>query len=41
MNVLTRMALRRAQMQWQQLDEHLAWCDERISVLAFASRRVI
>jgi transposase len=31
MNGLARMALRRAQMQWQQLDEHLAWCDERIA----------
>lgn len=31
MNGLARMALRRAQMQWQQLDEHLAWCDERVA----------
>jgi transposase len=30
MNGLARMTLRRAQQHWQQLDEHLAWCDERI-----------
>lgn len=31
MNGLARMALRRAQMQWQQLEEHLDWCDERVT----------
>jgi transposase len=27
---LARMALQRAQLQWAELDCHLAWCDERI-----------
>ena len=28
---LARMALQRAWEQWQELDEHLAWCDQRIA----------
>ncbi len=28
---LARLALQRAQTQWQELDTHLAWCDERIA----------
>ena len=31
MNWLARVTLQRAQAQWQQLDEHLAWCDARIA----------
>jgi transposase len=27
---LARLALQRAQQQWQELDAHIAWCDERI-----------
>ena len=27
---LARMALHRAQLQWAELDCHIAWCDERI-----------
>ena len=28
---LARLTLQRAQSQWHELDEHLAWCDERIT----------
>jgi len=31
MNGLARMTLRRAQQQWRELDEHLAWCDDRLA----------
>jgi transposase len=31
---LARMALQRAQLQWAELDCHIAWCDERIAVHA-------
>ena len=31
MNTLARLVIERAAEQWQQLDEHLAWCDERIA----------
>lgn len=31
MNGLARMTLRRAQAQWRELDENLAWCDERLA----------
>ena len=34
MNTLARLVLQRAQSQWHELDEHLAWCDERIAVHA-------
>lgn len=30
LNGLARMTLVRAQSQWRELDEHLAWCDERL-----------
>jgi transposase len=30
LGTLARLALQRAQVQWRELDEHLAWCDERI-----------
>jgi transposase len=30
MNTLARLVLQRAQSQWRELDEHMAWCDERI-----------
>jgi transposase len=28
---LARLALQRAHQQWQEIDAHIAWCDERIS----------
>jgi transposase len=31
LGTLARLALQRAWAQWQQLDEHLAWCDQRIA----------
>jgi len=31
---LARVALQRAQLQWAELDCHIAWCDERIAVHA-------
>jgi len=31
MGGLARLTLQRAQAQWRELDEHLAWCDERIA----------
>lgn len=31
MNTLARLVIQRAAEQWRQLDEHLAWCDERIA----------
>jgi transposase len=31
LNTLARLTLQRAQAQWRELDEHLAWCDERIA----------
>lgn len=31
---LARMALQRAQLQWQELQCHIAWCDERIEAHA-------
>jgi transposase len=34
MNTLARLVLQRAQSQWRELDEHLAWCDERIAAHA-------
>jgi transposase len=29
---VARLALQRAQLQWEELDGHIAWCDERIAV---------
>ena len=34
------MALQRAWLQWQELKEHLAWCDERISAHLKANDQV-
>jgi transposase len=34
LGTLARLTLQRAQSQWHELDEHLAWCDERIAVHA-------
>lgn len=34
LNGLARMTLRRAQAQWQELDAHLTWCDERLAAHA-------
>ena len=31
LGTLARLTLQRAQTQWHELDEHLAWCDERIA----------
>ncbi len=31
MNGLARLAISRAQALWRELDEHLAWCDERLA----------
>ena len=31
MNALARLVLQRAQLQWAELDCHIAWCDERIA----------
>lgn len=31
MNSLARVTIGRAQAQWRELDEHLAWCDERLA----------
>jgi len=31
MGGLARLTLQRAQAQWRELEEHLAWCDERIA----------
>ena len=31
MGTLARLTLQRAHAQWRELDEHLAWCDERIA----------
>lgn len=37
---LARMGLQRALQQWQELDEHLAWCDERIAEHLKANEQV-
>ena len=31
MNTLARLVIQRAQAQWRELDEHIAWCDTRIA----------
>ena len=33
-DTLARLTLQRAQAQWRELDEHIAWCDERIAAHA-------
>lgn len=37
---LARLALQRAQSQWQELDAHLAWCDERLAAHGKANEQV-
>lgn len=37
---LARLALQRAWAQWQELDAHLAWCDERIAAHLKANAQV-
>jgi transposase len=37
---LARLALQRAQAQWDELDAHVAWCDERIAAHAKANEQV-
>jgi transposase len=34
MNTLARLVVQRAQSQWRELDEHIAWCDQRIGAHA-------
>ena len=34
MNTLARLVIQRAHSQWRELDEHMAWCDERIAAHA-------
>ena len=36
---LARLTLQRAQAQWRELDEHLAWCDQRIAAHARRATR--
>ena len=31
LGTLARLTIQRAQQQWRELDEHLAWCDERVA----------
>ena len=38
MGTLARLTLQRAHAQWRELDEHLAWCDERIAEHARTER---
>jgi transposase len=40
LGTLARLTLQRAQLQWQELDAHLAWCDERIAAHAKANEAV-
>ena len=40
MGGLARMALQRAWQQWQELDAHMAWCNERIAAHLKASDQV-
>ena len=37
---LARLALQRAWEQWQQLDAHMAWCDERVAAHGKANEQV-
>jgi transposase len=37
---LARLALQRAQQQWEELDEHLKWCDARIAAHAKTCEQV-
>jgi transposase len=40
LGALARLALQRAQAQWEELDAHMAWCDERIAAHAKACKQV-
>ena len=40
LGTLARLTLQRAQSQWRELDEHLAWCDERIAAHAIGNDAV-
>jgi hypothetical protein len=40
MSTLARLTLQRAHAQWRELDEHLAWCDERIAEHARTNEQV-
>lgn len=40
LGTLARLTLQRAQAQWHELDEHLAWCDERIAAHAKGNEAV-
>lgn len=40
MNALARLVIQRAAEQWRQLEEHIAWCDERIAQHARANPAV-
>jgi transposase len=40
LGTLARLTLQRAQIQWHELDAHLAWCDERIAAHAKANPAV-
>ena len=40
LGTLARLTLQRAQGQWRELDEHLAWCDERIAAHGQANAAV-
>lgn len=40
LGTLARLTLQRAQVQWRELDEHLAWCDERIAAHAQTNEAV-
>ena len=34
LGTLARLTLQRAQAQWRELDEHMAWCDARVAAHA-------
>lgn len=40
LGTLARLTLQRAQAQWHELDEHLAWCDQRIAAHGQANAAV-
>ena len=37
MNTLARLCVQQAQVQWRELDEHMAWCRARIPAAARAA----
>ena len=40
LGTLARLTLQRAQAQWHELDEHMAWCDERIAAHSASNQAV-